>query len=207
MEAHKNSLAIVLVFLLELISSCKQDQIKTIAASPQPSILHIVESADSFPQPDKFDFGRKASRKEIVRWDIDVNPDGKGLPSGKGLATSGKLIFDSKCVACHGIGGVGGANGSLVTSKEPSDKRKEKTIGNYWPYATTIFDYIRRAMPFNAPGSLTDEEVYHLTAYLLHANDITNEKTIIDSKSLPKIIMPAHEKFVPDDRVGGNEIK
>lgn len=158
--------------------------------------------------PNSFGFGRKATQAEIDRLDIDVRPDGKGLPNGSGIAAKGKIIFDSKCFACHGAGGIGGPNGSLVTNKTPTaNARKEKTIGNYWPYATTVFDYIRRAMPFNEPGSLTNEEVYHLTAYLLRANEIIDENTVIDAKTLPKIEMPARNLFVPDDRKGGPEIR
>ncbi|RFS14546.1 c-type cytochrome [Emticicia sp. C21] len=158
--------------------------------------------------PSSFGFGRKATQVEIDRLDIDVRPDGKGLPAGSGLAAKGKLIFDAKCFACHGVGGIGGPNGSLVTNKAPvAAARKEKTIGNYWPYATTVFDYIRRAMPFNEPGSLTNEEVYHLTAYLLRANEIIDENTVINAKTLPKIEMPARDLFIPDDRKGGPEIR
>lgn len=154
-----------------------------------------------------FGFGRKATKEEIDRVDIDVRPDGKGLPAGSGIVSKGKMLFETKCVACHGVGGVGGINGSLVTNKNPSVKKKEKTIGNYWPYATTVFDYIRRAMPFNAPGSLTNDEVYHLTAYLLNANEIIDDKTIINAQTLPKVVMPAQKLFIPDDRKGGPEIK
>jgi len=162
--------------------------------------------ADTIPAT--FGFGRKATQAEIDRLDIDVRPDGKGLPVGLGIASKGKLIFDTKCVACHGAGGIGGPNGSLVTNKPPNTTgRKEKTIGNYWPYATTVFDYIRRAMPFNAPGSLSNEEVYHLTAYLLTANDIIDDKTVINAQTLPKIEMPARNSFIPDDRKGGPEIR
>lgn len=165
--------------------------------------------SDTAQLPVSFGFGRPATKAEIDRWDIDIRPDGKGLPAGSGLAAKGKIIFDVKCVACHGAGGIGGPNGSLVTitAAGDKDKRPEKTIGNYWPYATTVFDYIRRAMPFNQPGSLTNEEVYHLTAYLLNANKLIDEKTVIDAKSLPKVIMPAQKLFVPDDRKGGPEVK
>ncbi len=160
---------------------------------------------DSIPK--HFGFGRPASQSEIDQLDIDIRPDGKGLPKGTGVASKGKAIFEIKCQACHGPGGIGGVNGSLVTSPATDNRRREKTIGNYWPYATTVFDYIRRAMPFNQPGSLSNEEVYHLTAYLLFANRIIDEKTVISEKSLPGIIMPARERFVPDDRTGGPEIR
>ena len=170
----------------------------------QPSAL-----SDTAQLPASFGFGRPATKAEIDRLDIDVRPDGKGLPAGTGLAIKGKIIFDAKCVACHGTGGIGGPNGSLVTTTTTGEKSKqvEKTIGNYWPYATSEFDYIRRAMPFNHPGSLTNEDVYHLTAYLLSANKLIDEKTVIDAKSLPKVIMPAQKLFVPDDRKGGPEVK
>lgn len=161
--------------------------------------------SDSIPR--SFGLGRVATQAEIDRIDIDVRPDGKGLPAGSGLAAKGKLIFETKCVACHGPGGVGGPNGSLVSTKNTEARRREKTIGNYWPYATTVFDYIRRAMPFNEPGSLSNDEVYHLTAYLLAANQIIEEKAVINSKTLPKVVMPAQKLFVPDDRKGGPEIK
>lgn len=164
--------------------------------------------ADTSQVPSSFGFGRIATQTEIDRIDIDVRPDGKGLPQGRGLSAKGKLIFATKCAACHGAGGIGGPNGSLVHSQvETTKKRAEKTIGNYWPYATTVFDYIRRAMPFNAPGSLTNEEVYHLTAYLLTANQIIDSSFVVTSTTLPTIKMPAQPLFVPDDRKGGPEIK
>lgn len=164
--------------------------------------------ADTSQVPSSFGFGRLATQTEIDRIDIDVRPDGKGLPQGKGVATKGKLIFATKCAACHGAGGIGGPNGSLVSN--PTDntkKRPEKTIGSYWPYATTVFDYIRRAMPFNAPGSLTNDEVYHLTAYLLSANQIIDSSFVVTPATLPTIKMPAQPLFVPDDRKGGPVIK
>lgn len=157
--------------------------------------------------PARFGFGRVATTAEIARLDIDVRPDGKGLPAGQGQVAIGKQIFAAKCAACHGTGGVGGPNGSLVTTDNPARKRPEKTIGNYWPYATTVFDYIRRAMPFSQPGSLTNDEVYHLTAYLLQANGLIDEKTVINAQTLPRVVMPAQKLFVPDDRKGGPEIK
>jgi mono/diheme cytochrome c family protein len=173
-----------------------------------PPVIGFNSLSDTTLLPSSFGFGRPATQAEIDKWDMDVRPDGKGLPAGSGISSKGKLIFDAKCVACHGAGGIGGPNGSLVTTAAgAAGKRSEKTIGNYWPYATTVFDYIRRAMPFNAPGSLTNEEVYHLTAYLLNANKLIDEKTVIDAKSLPKVMMPAQKLFVPDDRKGGPEVK
>jgi cytochrome c len=154
-----------------------------------------------------FGFGRPASDSIIAALDIDVRPDGQGLPSGAGNAAAGRAIFDQKCAACHGAGGIGGPQGSLVVHEDSTGKRPEKVIGNYWPYATTIFDYLRRAMPFHQPGSLSNEEVYHLTAYLLFANGITKADQEIDAVSLPQIVMPARQNYVPDDREGGPVIK
>jgi mono/diheme cytochrome c family protein len=166
-----------------------------------------VAKLDTGPWPASFGFGRKATSAEIARLDVDVRPDGKGLPTGEGTSAAGKVIFATKCAACHGVEGIGGPNGSLVSTNEAGTKRREKTIGNYWPYATTVFDYIRRAMPFSEPGSLTNAEVYSLTAYLLNANGIITEKTIINAQTLPTVVMPAQKLFVPDDRKGGPEIK
>ncbi|WP_288424875.1 cytochrome c [uncultured Spirosoma sp.] len=170
-----------------------------------------THSLDTIPAPARFGFGRPATTAELTRLDIDVRPDGKGLPAGAGTAERGKAIFATKCTTCHGVGGTGGLGGALVTTTMTTTgvagKRPEKTIGNYWPYATTVFDYVRRAMPFNEPGSLTDEEVYHLTAYLLHANGIIDEKAVITAQTLPTVVMPAQTLFIPDDRRGGSEIR
>jgi cytochrome c len=162
---------------------------------------------DSFPLPTTFGFGRPASPSEIAKLDIDIRPDGLGLPAGAGTAAEGKPIYDLKCAACHGVGGIGGPNGSLAINPATPAGRREKVIGNYWPYATTIFDYVRRAMPFNRPGSLTDEEVYKLIAYLLYLNQLLDEKASIDAQTLPKIAMPAQKSYVRDDRQGGPQIK
>ena len=166
--------------------------------------------ADTLNYPKTFGFGRTATQKEIALLDTDVRPDGKGLTVGSGNAAEGKLVYAAKCSGCHGATGVEGPNDQLVTIKNPADpkvKARNKTIGNYWPYATTVFDYIKRAMPFNQPGSLTDQEVYNLTAFLLHENGLIKADEIINAKTLPKVIMPARDFFVPDDRKDGPEIR
>lgn len=162
-------------------------------------------TADSLPA--RFGFGKPATPEQLARLDQDVRPDGAGLPAGSGTAATGAVIFAAKCAACHGAGGIGGPNGSLVTTTPAPGKRPEKVIGNYWPYATTVFDYIRRAMPFNQLGSLTDNEVYALTAYLLAANKLVDEKAVLTAQTLPTVVMPAQKLFVPDDRKGGLEIR
>jgi mono/diheme cytochrome c family protein len=166
--------------------------------------------ADTLEYPKTFGFGRAATQKEIALLDTDVRPDGKGLPAGSGKASEGKLVYAARCAGCHGVTGVEGPSDQLVTIKNPSDpkvKPRNKTIGNYWPYATTVFDYIKRAMPFNQPGSLTDQEVYQLTAFLLHENGLIRAGEIIDAKTLPRVMMPARDFFVPDDRKDGPEIR
>ena len=165
---------------------------------------------DTLGQPGKFGFGRSATAKEIALLDTDVRPDGKGLPKGAGKASDGKLVYAEKCAGCHGATGIEGPNDQLVSLKidtDPKIKPRNKTIGNYWPYATTVFDYIKRAMPFNQPGSLTDQEVYSLTAFLLSENGLIKAGDIIDAKTLPKVVMPARNYFVPDDRKDGPEVR
>ncbi|MEZ0539358.1 c-type cytochrome [Fibrella arboris] len=157
--------------------------------------------------PGTFGFGKPATATQIAPLDIDVRPDGTGLPAGLGTVATGAVIFAAKCSACHGAGGTGGPNGALIVTPTSANKRPDKVIGNYWPYATTVFDYVRRAMPFNQPGSLTNDEVYALTAFLLHANKLIDEKTILNAKILPTIRMPAQPNFVPDDRTGGPTIR
>ncbi|MDQ6481074.1 cytochrome c [Dyadobacter sp. LHD-138] len=166
--------------------------------------------ADTLDYPRTFGFGRAATLEEIALLDTDVRPDGKGLPAGSGKVADGKLVYAAKCSGCHGVTGVEGPNDALVTVKNPADqktKARSKTIGNYWPYATTVFDYIKRAMPFNQPGSLTDQDVYNLTAFLLHENGLIKPDEVINAQTLPKVIMPARDFFVPDDRQDGPEIR
>lgn len=152
--------------------------------------------------PDKFGIGRQADKSFITKWDIDVRPDGKGLPDGEGSAKNGAAIYRQKCASCHGANGYEGPEDKLVT-----DSTGRNTIGNYWPYATTIFDYVRRSMPFNAPGSLTDQEVYDITAYLLYLNGIIKEEYKITATTLPQIEMPAKKRYITDDRRGGPEVR
>jgi len=153
--------------------------------------------------PDRLSIGRIASAADIARWDIDVGPDGAGLPPGNGTAQQGEPIYAEKCVTCHG---PDGRQGRDKLAGSPGETR-EKTVGNYWPYATTLFDYIRRAMPPTKPGNLADTEVYALTAYILHLNSIVTVDQVIDAESLPKIDMPARNHFAPDDRRGGTEVR
>lgn len=150
----------------------------------------------------RYGFGRAPTPGEIAAWDVDVRADGKGLPQGHGSAADGAKIFADKCAACHGDTAkrsaspieplVGGA-GTLATAKP------EKTVGSYWPYATTLFDYIHRAMPFDAPQSLSAAEVYALTAYLLSLNGIVGKDAVLDAKTLPNVRLPNRNGFVVQD--------
>ena len=170
-----------------------------------PPLYPPVEvRARNGPTPHTLGFGRAASAAEVARLDIDVGPDGDGLPPGSGTADVGAGIFVAKCAHCHGLEGEGGLNDRLVT---PSEGNAGRTIGAYWPYATTIFDYTRRAMPFDQPGSLTDQEVYNLTAWLLYRNGIIGQDDVVDAESLPAIVMPGREMFVPDDREGSTSVR
>ena len=148
-----------------------------------------------------YGLGRLATETEINAWNIDVTPNGAGLPSGRGTVQQGAVIFANKCAFCHGPSGTEGpkdrlvgGHGSLATSQPV------KTIGSYWPYATTLYDYIFRAMPFTAPQSLTSDEVYSLVAWLLHQNGIIPRDAVMDARTLPTIMMPNRDGFVSDPR-------
>lgn len=147
-----------------------------------------------------YDFGRPATPDEIKLWDLDVRPDGKGLPDGSGSAIDGKEVFAENCAACHGEKGLGGIKDRLVGGQGTLASDKPiKTIGSYWPYATTLFDYIHRAMPYPAPGSLSTDDTYAVTAYLLSLNGIIPPDGKLDKASLPQIEMPNRNGFVPDN--------
>ena len=144
-------------------------------------------------------FGRPATPGEIALWDIDVRPDGKGLPSGSGTVAQGKQVFTDNCAACHGDSGVGGIKDRLVGGQGSlSSNAPVKTVGSFWPYATTLFDYIHRAMPYQAPGSLSDDDTYAVAAYILQLNGILDADGQLDRQSLPKIRMPNRDGFVPE---------
>lgn len=160
-----------------------------------------------------FGFGREATTSEIADIDIDVEPDGTGLPDGSGTVARGRVLYQSQCVQCHGAEGKGGDNEALA-GREPregfpfaEEPKLRQTVGNYWPYATTLYDYIHRAMPQAVPGSLPPDDVYSLVAYVLYLNEIVPEDATIDRASLPRIEMPARDRFVYDDRRGGAELR
>jgi len=142
--------------------------------------------------------GRVATPEEIAAWDVSIDPDGVSLPPGSGTPKQGEIVYLAKCVACHGEKGAGKPNDQLVGGQGtlPGDKPPVKTVGSFWPYATTIFDYIRRAMPYNESKSLTNDEVYAVVAYILQLNGVIGENDTIDAKTLPKVKMPNRDGFV-----------
>ena len=141
--------------------------------------------------------GAPISAVDIAPWDISIQPDGTGLPAGSGTAAVGAQIYAVKCIACHGERGAGQPNDQLVGGQGTLDKLAQvRTIGSFWPYASTVFDYIRRAMPFQAPQSLTNDEVYALTAYLLALNGIIDEDDTMNARTLVRVRMPNRDGFI-----------
>jgi S-disulfanyl-L-cysteine oxidoreductase SoxD len=147
-------------------------------------------------------FGKPISPQDLAAWDISIGPDGVGLPPGKGTVAQGEAVYAAKCQACHGEKGEGRPNDRLVggAGTIAPDKAPVKTVGSYWPYPTTLFDYVRRAMPWDRPKSLTDDEVYAVAAYILNLNGIIGADEVLDAQSLPKVKMPNREGFTPFPR-------
>jgi cytochrome c len=141
--------------------------------------------------------GRAATPAQIAGWDISVGPDGAGLPPGRGTPAGGAMVYEQKCLICHGARGAGQPNDRLVGGQGTlASKAPVRTIGSYWPYATTIFDYVRRAMPYIQPQSLSNDEVYAVTAYLLQINGIIGEQDEMNAQTLPKVKMPNQANFI-----------
>jgi cytochrome c len=141
--------------------------------------------------------GRPIDEAAIAAWDISILPDGTGLPKGSGAPAQGAPIYAEKCAACHGDNGKGGEAAALVSDRQLAGiSAAQKTIKNFWPYSTTIFDFIRRAMPFQMPRSLSDDEVYALTAYILAENKLIGATDTMDAQTLPKVKMPNRDNFI-----------
>ena len=193
------SLCLISMFTISLVAEQAPAQRQAQAPSPRPQAL--------------FGIGRSATPAEIAKLDIDVMPDGRGLPAGRGTVAEGATIYAAKCRSCHGANGEGAAFDRLVGRDSgpnfsfATDAKLVKTVGNYWPYATTLYDYTARAMPFMQPGTLTPNETYSLVAYLLALNKIVAEDAVMDQASLPKVVMPARDRFVMDNRKGGKLVK
>ncbi|MBL4691635.1 MAG: cytochrome c [Rhodospirillales bacterium] len=161
-----------------------------------------VVSGMAAPSSSPLGIGEVATPKEISRWDIDIRPDGQGLPPGQGNVLQGEALYAKSCAQCHGDFGEGLGNYPVLVGGDKNDlengERPEKTIGSFWPYATTLFDYIRRAMPFGDSQSLTADETYALTAFLLSMNEIIPEDSELDAKSLAAVKMPNEDGFYFD---------
>lgn len=199
------------IFVLSLLCTfgCARDR------APAPATA-TGASAFTGEGAGRYALGRAATAAEIAARDIDVGPDGAGLPAGSGTATAGAALFQQKCAMCHGAKGQGmppafpqlvGRDAKAEGFKFWTDPKLAHTIGNYWPHATTIFDYVRRAMPFTQPGSLTNDEIYSLTAFLLASNEVIPMTATLDSASLMQVKMPYRDRFVPDNRRGGSDVK
>jgi S-disulfanyl-L-cysteine oxidoreductase SoxD len=171
------------------------------------ALLLLVGLVDSAPAAERYGLGHTISPQDLEPWDIDVRADGESLPPGQGSVAQGRQVFDGICAACHGEkgegravpGAVGGFDqlvGGFGTLDKPSPGR---TVGSFWPYATTLFDYVRRAMPFNAPQTLTNDQVYAVSAYILYMNKIVGEDAVLDAKSLPQVKMPNRDGFITED--------
>jgi mono/diheme cytochrome c family protein len=152
--------------------------------------------------PSYSNVGRTPTKQEIEAWDISVGPDGKGLPAGQGTAKDGAPIFAAKCAVCHGPEGQGAkigprVVGGIADTETLTTLHPVRTVGGYWPYATSVWDFIRRAMPRDESGTLTPNEVYALTAFILAKSSIIKEDDVMDAKTLPKVQMPNRNGFVP----------
>lgn len=164
----------------------------------------------------RYALGKPATAERVAAVDLDVGPDGTGLPAGRGTVAQGATIWAAKCASCHGAKGEGmppaypplvGRDSAMENFAFAKDWKAPRTIGNYWPYATTLFDYVRRAMPHTTPGSLSNDEVYALTAWLLSSNGVLAQDATLDAASLVAVKMPSATRFVPDNRRGGRELK
>ncbi len=169
------------------------------------SLLVIVLSgsltAQSQPTSQLFNIGRAPTAEEIAAWDISVTPDGEGLPSGSGTAAEGRNIYNVRCTECHGASGREGPHDILVGGQGTlASDTPLKTVGSFWPYAPTLWDYINRAMPFETPGTMSPDDVYSTVAYVLFLNELVAEDQLLDATTLPLIKMPNLDGFIPDNR-------
>ena len=182
-------------------------------ATPTPAPVATLPAAQapSSTPLEPMGIGTPATAEEIAAWDIDVDPSGRGLPAGSGTVARGAELYAMKCLACHGPQGEGGLGPKLIAAELKTgfadDPKLPKTMGNWWPYATTAYDYIHRAMPQNEPGSLPPDDVYALAAFLLARNGAVGDDFVADAQSLPKVVMPTKIEFVADDRLGSADFR
>jgi mono/diheme cytochrome c family protein len=168
------------------------------------SILAVVVATGATPvaaQLPTYGVGRPPTPEEVRAWELTIPPDGQGLPQGNGSVALGQTVFAGRCAACHGETGEDATYSRLVGGQGTLASGKPiQTVGSFWQYATTLWSYIRRAQPFDHPGSLTADQVYAVTAYLLHRNGIIGAQEVMDAKTLPRVQMPNRDGFTPDPR-------
>lgn len=194
--------------LVAAVVGCGGGDTARTAEAPPANAADFLYDGNEIPEhaPARFGFGSEASEARVALWDIDVRPDGVGLPPGQGSVSEGRDVYNIHCVACHGPTGTEGPNDRLVDSEQWDDVPTTRTVGNYWPYATTLYSYIRKAMPQLTPGILTEDQVYAVIAYILYMNEIVPEDAVMNAETLPAVVMPARDKFVMDDRTGGTGV-
>jgi cytochrome c len=185
------------------------------AASAAAAACARGEAGEGGGRPTRFGVGRPATAQQVAALDRDVDTTGHGLPEGRGTVDEGAAVYAAKCASCHGARGEGQATYPKLVSPPPTgataldsfpfvrDHKIPKTVGNYWPYATTLYDYLRHAMPYDRPGTLTPNETYALVAWLLAENAVVPRTAVMDARTLPAVRLPARARFVPDDRRGG----
>ncbi|HEY4265446.1 MAG TPA: cytochrome c [Micropepsaceae bacterium] len=166
---------------------------RTLAAACALALMSGAAWAADAPK-----FGQPITEQDAAAWDISIAPDGKGLPAGSGTPAQGAVIYAQKCAACHGEKGEGGTGprlfGGIGTLKAP--QQPVQTVGSYWPYATMVFDFVRRAMPWDRPKSLTNDEVYASVAYILSLNGLIKDGDVLDKDSIMKVQMPNRDGFI-----------
>ncbi len=194
--------ALVLVLVVPVVACAPEDP------APRPEAdagdWHAVLPANA---PERFGFGTPATEDRVALWDIDVKPDGEGLPPGSGSVAEGRLLYELHCLQCHGPTGTEGPNDRLASTAPWDQWPAGRTVGGYWPYATTLFDYTRKAMPQATPGTLSDDEVYAIVGYVLHLSGLVPADGVMDAGALLAVEMPYRDRFVPDNRTGGPEIR
>jgi len=217
--SHATKLALSVLFCSSLLIGCGQanqsdsnQSTSTDKSSEQMTSSPVKKQElpqNSFNSGKPFNIGQTATKEVIAGWDIDVRPDGLGLPIGSGSVEDGEELYEQKCALCHGSFGEGvkrwpklsGGQGTL------SEDKPEKTVGSYWPYASTLWDYIYRAMPFPAPQSLETDEVYAITAYVLNLNDIVDDEFVLTQDNFATIQMPNKDGFYVDDRPDATNVR
>jgi mono/diheme cytochrome c family protein len=179
------------------MSTPDMSRLKTLLAAGAAVALAATAAAQTKGVAKGPNLGQPATAADIAAWDIDIPPSGRGLPPGSGTPARGEAVYKQHCASCHGPKGEGKPNDRLVGGQGslPGDKPAIKTVGSYWPYATTVFDYVRRSMPWHAPQSLASDDVYAVTAYILMLDNIIGPDDVMDAKTLPAVKMPNRDGF------------